>query len=477
MSAIDEGIVKKTGLYFIGNSASKIIMAIIIPFYAYFVSVEELGVFDYSQTIMSTVSPIMFLALWEAILRFLVAEKDEEQRNHVIATSVRIILFIIIMMSATSIIIAFTSSQVAMYTFLMIIVYGAAQVWQYYARALKFNQVYVVSSIIGTILNFTMLILMICVLKMGGKGLFWSYIIGQLSIIVVIEFKIRVLKYLKIGTFQWHLLWQMLRFSLPLVLNLASVFLISGFGRMIITSQLGAYDNGLYSFAMKFGIIISTLGTVISMALIEEAIIKNEEKDIDQYFSNIIQFVFKLFLTMCIFAIPFISIFYHFISNTGYSESYTLVPIFLVYALVMTMSTNVGAIFQARSKTNILFYTTVFGAVTTIILSYLTVNHYGILGVAFAQILGGLTMLLLRWLFAKRLIHFVVRWNKIVALSFIYGLVVFACINGANVMGIVTSVIAMLVVLYLNKDMIIDMKNIKKGNKALEQPVAKDLNS
>lgn len=473
MSILDKSIVRKTGIYFIGNFASKIIMAIMIPFYAFFVSVDELGLFDYSQTIMNTVTPIIFLALWESILRFLVAEKDEKKRNNIISTSMRLVLVILLILFAASVATAVLSNnKVTMYTMLMTCFYGAAQIWQYYSRALKFNQIYVMASVTGTILNFVTLIIMICFLKMGGAGLFWSYIIGQISIVVLIELKIRLIKYSVIGKFQWFILKQMLVFSIPLIFNLASGWLISGFGRMVITNQLGAYENGLFSFAMKFGTIISMLGTVVSMALIEEAIIKNEESDIDEYFSNIIQVLFNLFLSISVLAVPCIAVFYYFISNTEFSESYSLAPVFLVYSILMIMSTNVGAIFQARNKTNILFYTTVCGAVVTIILTLLMVNLFGILGVAIAQITGALVLLVTRWFFAKRLIRFSVKWRKVVVLAFLYLALVIACNKGIHLGSIIISVLAISVVVYLNKEIFIEVKKFRNRKRLLDKSLA-----
>ncbi|GLX67375.1 polysaccharide biosynthesis C-terminal domain-containing protein [Paenibacillus glycanilyticus] len=470
MSKLDMNLVKKSGIYFIGNFASKFIMAIMIPFYAYFVSVKELGLFDFSQTIMNTVAPVIFLALWEAILRFLIAEDEENKRVNIIATSVRITQIVIAILVLFSLIFAIIGNLITMYTLLMICAYGAAQMWQYYARALKYNQVYIKSSIVGTILNFIFLLLTVCVFNMGGDGLFWSYIIGQISIVVLIEKKVYVLSYLKKGSFNWLVLKTMLLFSAPLILNLASGWLISGAGRMIITNELGTYENGLFSFAMKFGTIVSMLGTVVSMALIEEAIIKSKDDGIDEYFSRTIQIVFKLFLSIGIMAIPLVSIFYYIISSTEYKSSYNMVPIFLMYSVLMTMSTNVGAIFQARNKTNLLFYTTLSGAIITILLSYIMVNSFGVFGVSIAQLSGAFVLLMTRWVFARRFIKFDIKWGKIICLAIVYILIVAVCSNGLSIVSMLLSLLLMLIVCYLNREMVTEVLKFRRKSKVANLP-------
>ena len=80
-------IVEKTGLYFIGNFSSKILTALLVPIYAFYISSEDLGTYDYSQTIMNIVIPIVFVSIWEAIIRFILGEKDKEDQNKKLATS------------------------------------------------------------------------------------------------------------------------------------------------------------------------------------------------------------------------------------------------------------------------------------------------------------------------------------------------------------------------------------------------------
>ena len=70
-------LLKKIGLYFIGNLASKILSAILIPIYAFYVSSSDLGIFDYSQTLMQIIVPIVYFSIWEAILKYVIlADSD-----------------------------------------------------------------------------------------------------------------------------------------------------------------------------------------------------------------------------------------------------------------------------------------------------------------------------------------------------------------------------------------------------------------
>ncbi|HFM5723311.1 TPA: hypothetical protein ACG77J_003112, partial [Enterococcus faecium] len=58
-------IAKKAFIYAIGTLSSKMISVIIIPIYAVYISVADLGSFDYQNTIAQFLSPVIFGAIWE----------------------------------------------------------------------------------------------------------------------------------------------------------------------------------------------------------------------------------------------------------------------------------------------------------------------------------------------------------------------------------------------------------------------------
>ena len=67
-------IAKKSLLYFIGNFSTKMLSSLLVPIYAFYIATEELGTFDYSQTIMNILIPIVFVSIWEAVIRFILGK-------------------------------------------------------------------------------------------------------------------------------------------------------------------------------------------------------------------------------------------------------------------------------------------------------------------------------------------------------------------------------------------------------------------
>lgn len=398
-------LLRKTGLYLIGNLASKVTVALIIPIYAFFVQPDSLGVFDYDQTLMLVLTPLAFFALWESILRFAINEGDERKLTEVVTTSVIMscgsLLFVILL----AVLIWSSLPYARPYVLdvaLMASAYGMAQVWQYLARGLRRPSEFVRSGVLAALVNFAGILILVCGLNMQLSGLVVSYVAGQLAVVVFLESRLRILKRLSFADLDSALAKRMLVFSAPLAINLILISLITGFGRILITALLGPEQNGLYSFAMKFGGVVTAFGSIFSMAVVEEAILRIGKSEADSFFRKVVRNTTELLIALSLIALPVISLFFLLIANTEYYPAFSLVPAFLVYAVATVLSTVVGSVFQTVEKTEQIALTSFLGTIATVVISVFTIGRIGTLGVAWGLAAGSIVMLVLRYQFARR---------------------------------------------------------------------------
>lgn len=452
-------ILKKTSLYFIGNLSTKLLSAILVPLYAFYVNTEDLGAFDYSQTLLNIIVPIAFLCIWESVLKFILAEEDELKIKKIIGSTVSFSVFVssilLIFMNIYGILM---KNEYMKYISLMFIMYGLSTIWQYYARAIKENRLYIKSAILGTTVNLLANIVMLCILHMNLEALYLSYILSSFTIFAVIEFKLKVIKNLNKKDLDIKILKKMLIFSIPLVLNTISIWLISGVGRVFVTNYLGAEANGLYAFSNKFSVILTFIGTVTNMAIIEESIIAGKEEGFNNSFANTIQLIFEKWIQLLILVVPAICIFYFLIQNTEYYESKLYFPLVLIYTLFMNMSTNVGSIFQAIDKTKYVFWTTLLGGIITIIISWTEIKFMGIYAILIGQLLGALAMLVFRYFLVKKFTKMKIDWKKFTIYLLIFAIVSVIELNTNVYINIVAFVVILLIIAYLNRKYIIDFK-------------------
>lgn len=462
------GLVKKISIYFIGMMSSKILSVLLIPIYAFYVKPEDLGYYDFILTIKGVIIPIIYLAIWESILRFLLAEKDEEKKRIAVATSAffSMLMTFVLLIGVTIYSIVFDIPLVTMVLILFtFITYGMANIWQYYARGYEETKVYVYSGIFGTITNFISVLLFLLVMDGGVNGLLLSYVLGQLIIVLFIELKIKVFKNIKSRNISFSSLKKMLLFSSPLVLNLTSIWLMSAFGRYLIFIKLGKEANGLFSFANKFSLIITLFGSVVTSAIIEEAIISSKTKGFELSFQRNIEKIFKVFQSLALLAVPSIIIFYSFIENTDYYNSIQYAPWLLIYSVATIMSSNVGAAFQAIDKTKYQFSTTVAGALVTVLISFSLISYWELYAVIVGQIFGAIVMLLMRYKMLNKFVDLKIEWKHTIIMTLIFITLTFVTLNYHVYLSVLILIIILIFMFYKNFSLIKkSLLNIKNNN-------------
>lgn len=401
-------LLAKTILYAIGTAAAKLISAIVIPIYAFFVSATALGDYDYVLTLAGIAAPIFYLAIWESILRFaLIAEGETRIRIvNAVAKFSFAVTFILALATGTLVFFFPDHRELIGACGLMAMSNSLAQIWQFFARSEQRTKLYVSSGIASSLVNLALLLILVCAVKLQFLGLVISYVLAQLAIFLILELKLRIAGRALKCPMDYSLLKEALKFSVPLVFNLAISLLLAGFGRLLIVNELGAYENGLYAFAMKFGNILAALGAAFSMAAIEEAILRIGSDGLSKYFSSVIDGLWRLLLSACIVLVPLIRIFYFFIDESSYGASFSMVPLFLMYAVFGVMSTNYGNAFQITLNTRYAAFTTLLGLVVAVVLSLLLIGKMGVDGVALSLTLGMGAVLASRWIASKGMIEY-----------------------------------------------------------------------
>lgn len=408
---IQNSFLRKTSIYFIGTLSTKMISVILVPIYAYFVSVDALSEYDYTVTIASTFVPIVYGAIWESVLKFCIKKNEDVQA--VFSTVLSFSLF----MSFLCLILCFGMHQILsesinfVYLSLFIVVQGITTIWQFSARALHENKSYVVSAVLGSITLIVTDVILILLKKLEFEGLCISYVFSQCIIIITLERKIRLFRYFRVKIVSKSMLTKLLAFSLPLVINNVSLWLYSSGSRVIIKNSIGVTENGLYAFASKFSLLISLLSSVMSMAVIEEAYSYNTIKEYKEKVSGLIATISKAYFSLICLALPAIYILYCVaFKHTEYYNSVDYIFLLLLAALFTALSNNYGSSFQVTDNTKYVFLTTVAGAAVAIGSSILLSRFWGVYGVLIGGALGPFCMMVLRAIYAKRTTGLTIKW-------------------------------------------------------------------
>jgi len=400
---------RTSGLYFAGSAGSRVILAVLLPIYALFVEPDALGVFDFVQTSAAIAAPIFFLAVWESIIRFCMPTQAGDAAPTLLRQVARFSLGVCAIVLTLSVLALLTFRQDA-YEFAAItslaVSQGMASIWQYSARAMGYRRLFALSGIGSAAVNLTLVLILVVVLQMQFRGLWIAFIASQIFVVLLIEGSLRLTKGVLRTRIRREVLGPMLRFSTPLVLNLVSLLVLNGFGRILITLELTAADNGVYVFAMKVAALVSAVGTVFTMTSIEETVARIGARSMSSFFSSMTAGLWQLLLGLATLTVVGVMVMKPLLVTTEYRESFGLIPWMLMFTVLSSMSTNYGNAFQATLRMRYVAYTTIAGVVVCVPVSIILMNAFGVTGVAVGLCIGAATTLLSRSVGAHRMIGF-----------------------------------------------------------------------
>ncbi|MGH1880327.1 hypothetical protein IGI69_001121 [Enterococcus sp. DIV1083b] len=450
----------KAVFYFIGNFGSKFLSSLLVPIYAIYLTSQDLGEYDFQLSIAQFLAPILLCAIWESVLKFSLSGKDYDE-DEVITTSVLFstLLLIIEIIVIVSIYVQLYSYRYVLLYSLLIVLTPLLILFQYIVRSIKKNRVYVEAGVLLTFFNFLLILITVVLLSYGLIGLLISQIISQIICIIYMYYKGEISKKIDIKKFNLYLLKKMLLYSTPLIFNLVFIWFSNSFSRFFININMGSSENGMFAFSNKFVNIVGSFGSIITMVLIEDALVSVNDKNFINRFEKNVLSVFKLMLIIGIVSLPVINIFYSFITSSDFFQSFILVPYGMLSIILTTMSSNVGNIFNSLGKTKYIFYSSIIGGTVNVIFILLLGDFLGLVGVSIGSLIGSVSLLISRYFFGNRLIGFKVIDMEIILIFVLFIITSLIFITSNVIVNISVLTFTMIFCLIKYKNNLKEIKN------------------
>lgn len=395
---------------FLGNAGSKLISIIMLPFYTRHLSTSEFGTSDIISTYSSILLAIVTCCLAEGILLFS-KNADNNDKKSFFTSGLCCAGILFGVFSAFCCIIAYSIPDKSWLGTL-----GKDIWWIYFMTFTMFLQVYVqqftlslnkvtIYSLSGVVLTATLAIFGLYLVPLYGlKGYLCSIILSNL---ITFIFNLTVSKsylYFNISKFNKHHLRQLLKYSIPLIPNSVMWFLLNGINRPIMESTIGLEAVGIYAVANRFPGVIAMLCTVFSSAWGLSMLEEFNTPDFNRFFNNTIRLLFFIMIIggcfLTFFSKTIVSIF----STQEYFEAWKYMPILTLAVIFQNFSSLVGGVFMAEKKSIYFFYTSLVGALTSLILTFYFVKFWGLAGICIAVVCSSFFMLISRIYIAWRYI-------------------------------------------------------------------------
>ena len=380
-------LVKNTIIISIGKFSTKIVSFLLLPLYTSILLPAEKGQVDLLNRISLFLIPIITLQMDEALFRFLIDSKNDNEKKNVFS---QLMIFSLISSIGWSILI-FIVGNILNYEYTnWLIVYCLASfiytVVNGFLRGEGNFKMYSLLAFINSLINISLNVLFLAVLKTGLTGMFLSYIIASIStgIFGFIYLKAYRLVSLKLDKIKMR---EMIKYSLPLVPSSISWGIITLTDSLVITTRLGSSMNGIYSTSNTFPTIMNTVYGFFNTSWRESASRALDDEKRNDFYISVYLTVRRLLMGVSLLIIAFLPFIYKILINEKYHAGYIYIPFMVLSVYCSNLASFSSGIFSAYKDTKILAPTTFVAAVINLALNFLLIDKIGL----FAPILGTLT--------------------------------------------------------------------------------------
>jgi len=303
----EKQLAKNTVIVAIGKICTQFVSFFLLPLYTALLSTEEYGIVDLLNTYIALLIPVFFFQMDQAIFRFLIDVRDDEDGKKKILSSailtiiVQIIVYVLIFCIAS----IFIKNEYKYFLLTNVIASMFASLLLQVSRGLGDNTTYSVGSLISGAGTVILNVLFIVAFKWGAYGMLSATLIANCLCILFVFFRKKLYKYISFKSYEVSKIKALWKYSLPLIPNQLSWWIVNTSDRTIITYILGIAVNGIYSAANKFSSMCITIFNIFNLTWAESASIHIKDKDSSEFFSNIYNTTLKLFVSLCFGVIAF----------------------------------------------------------------------------------------------------------------------------------------------------------------------------
>ena len=457
-------LLKNTLIIFLGKVSTQLISYFLLPLYTARLIKSEYGLVDIIQTYITLFVPIITLELEMSVFRYLIDARGEEKdtkklmSNNFYILGISILTFSLLYILVTS----FITIPLRWFILFDVIVCVLSGNFLQITRGFGKTVDYAISCILTGITTIASNILLIVHFNMQANGMILSMAIANLVCALYLFIRLKMYRYIDFHLVDKKLIKDMNKYSIPLIPNGISWWIVNASDRTIITYVLGSAANGLYAISNKFPTIISSLTGVFNLSWSESAALHINSPDRDEFFSDIFNTVIKLFTAMgagMIACMPFL--FPIFINE--YNGAYPYIP-FLVLGTVFNVAICLySQIYLAKKLSKQVASTAVLGAVINVLINVIFIKKLGLYAAAISTTVSYFVMMIYRHFDMKKYVNITIEKGLIQKTILIFTVVIYFYYQRNLYLNILSLGIAVIYSILLNKKFLLETyQNVTK---------------
>ncbi len=399
---------------------SQLITFILTPIYTRYFTPQEFGIFSLTTMAISIISPLCMIGTSDALFRLYFDKDDLLYRKELISTGLKLVIYI-----ASSVLIIFfifrkpiTIKYLGDIKYLDYVILGIFIVFFRNITSItnsiirmennrkKIVQITLIQSVVTLLFN----LLFIVVMHKDMRFILIANIINLIILFFITSEYGR--KYLNFSDFRINknISKEIVKFGLPLTPVFIGYWILSAADKLILNYIYDTSAVGLYAVGMKLASIMSLFQAIFGQGWQFFSFSTMRDSDASKVYGKIFDLVIfagasivtvLLFYGDFIFKILFTKIYY---------EAWIISPILCLGPVIMVLRWIAGIGTSIKKKTYLSTIGIFLAAVTNIILNFLFIPKYYLMGAAIATLISYIVMLIFAILLANPL--FKVDFNK-----------------------------------------------------------------
>lgn len=402
----EKELAKNTLIITIGRICTQMITFFLLPLYTTILTTEEYGIVDLLNSLVMFLIPIISLQLEQAVFRKLIDNrKNNNQIKKIISSTFLFILSsLILYICIFSFFSIFIENQYKYFLLSNVIIILIANVLLQIIRGLGNNKGYSVASFISATVTVILNVVLVALLKWGAYGMLLATFIGNLSSIVYLCFKIKIVRFIDLKEARKSLIIEMIKYSFPLIPNAISWWIFDSSDRIIVSTFLGVSQNGILSASYKFSNVFIVIYNIFNMTWTESAALHISDEDKDEFFSNIINKALKFFIPLAYIIIAVMPIIFPIMINNKFQEAYNHIFILLISSIFNVIAGLLSVIYIAKKETKKIAKSSMLAALINLIINIFLIRYIGLFAASISTLVSYFVLMIYRIIDVKKYI-------------------------------------------------------------------------
>ena len=399
LAFLHKTLVKETFVYTLTDVIGKAMSFILLPIVSFFLPPSELGIATNFTVLTSLIILLAGLAIVNSVPYFFY-EQNREENASLVSNLLMLCLGLCVVVGGLAACFSqliFEYLQLSLHIQLLGVVFVIGSLISsinlILLRLENKPKQYAILQVLQIILHALFVILFVIVLRGGGEGKIYAEVL-VFSIVGMIHLVMMLKKGYISFRFQMPWIKRLLRFGLPLLPHSISFWLKGGMDKVFITTYCGLQFNGLYSMAIS----VSSVYTMLMqsffnaytpylqkrLASLDGGQCYKEKRSIVKQ----IYLIYALFGVVGILAVVICWGIFHYMIDSKYLPAMAYIPLIILANFIYTFYNFTIEFIYKVKKTLVMGIITFTGSLIQMLLSYVLIKEYGVMGAVYSLLIG-----------------------------------------------------------------------------------------